>query len=780
MTVPRRSSKPREATLFPRLASPGFLAEAWRTVLAHYRQDQLPDALAEFERRRGARLGALAARLQEQTFFPQPAALIYIPKPNHPGERRPIALLEPEDRIVLTALASLLNPILDRQLLPGCFAYRRGRSANAAIETVHQWIRGGYVHAASGDIDDFFAHLSRARLLQLLRRHIWETPVVNLLEAYLHIGVARDLEWSDTGKGIAQGSPLSPALSNLYLAELDRLLETSNLPWIRYADNLLVMAREPEPLRQVWDSAVAHLASPCELRFNPESVSFTTAGDGFEFLGFWFKGLARTMSPARLTQKRTALTTLFRSEPGDLGKLVEELSEIMRGWRNYYGAVPDTRPQLELLEKHLEDLLIPWLRAYRSRAGSGSAPSAAELKARLSDLELATILDRRRKIKWAELIVSRSKPAPAAATAAEATLPAAAARAIRQRKAELAERRQLLEEILVTRPGTYLGRTGERLLIRRDGKREAEVPFSLVRNITFLTTAFSLSGEFMVEMAARGIPILLAGTDGRPAVRIGPPEMPAHELSIAQSTLAASPAGLELARSIVTGKIRNQVNLLQYFLKYPERRSGGDFLGVASAAVSAMESVAADVSSREFGEDHELERNRLFASEARAAIEYWGAVQAMLWWKPGFDKRVHRGAADLVNSLLNYGYGILYSRLWVVLARSGLNVNIGFLHKPQPGKAGLLYDFIEEFRAAAVDRTVFSLLNLAADLKVNEHGLDSDTRHLLARKVLERLQAKVRYHGESLPLQKVMELQAQLLVRHIENKDRYRCFVLPW
>ena len=61
-----------------------------------------------------------------------------------------------------------------------------------------------------------------------------------------------------------------------------------------------------------------------------------------------------------------------------------------------------------------------------------------------------------------------------------------------------------------------------------------------------------------------------------------------------------------------------------------------------------------------------------------------------------------------MNSLLNYGYGILYSRLWAVLTNARLNVNVGFLHKPQPGKAGLLYDFIEEFRAAAVDRTVFS------------------------------------------------------------------------
>src|SRR5208283_5272243 len=129
---------------------------------------------------------------------------------------------------------------------------------------------------------------------------------------------------------------------------------------------------------------------------------------------------------------------------------------------------------------------------------------------------------------------------------------------------------------------------------------------------------------------------------------------------------------------------------------------------------------------------------------------------------------------------LNYGYGILYSRLTTVLVGAGLNVYIGFLHKPQKGKAGLLYDFIEEFRAAAVDRSVFGWLNLGAEAKVTEEGLDTETRRELAHRVVERLQAGTRYHGEQLPLERVMEQQARLLVRHLEGRERYKTYVLPW
>ncbi len=193
----------------------------------------------------------------------------------------------------------------------------------------------------------------------------------------------------------------------------------------------------------------------------------------------------------------------------------------------------------------------------------------------------------------------------------------------------------------------------ERLLIRHEGKREAEIPLSAIRNITLLTKAVSLSGDLMAEASSRGIHIVLAGSDGRPLVRVGAPELAEHQLSLAQSSLAAGPNGLELARIVVAGKIRNQQNLLRYYLKYPERRSDGDFLNSANAAVKEMDALRNSVLNREFGADLELERNRLFAAEGQAAASYWAAARSLLWWKPGFEGRVRRGATDMVNSLLN-------------------------------------------------------------------------------------------------------------------------------
>ena len=101
-----------------------------------------------------------------------------------------------------------------------------------AEKRYHPGAPRGWPHfqVATGDVDDFFASLSRQRLLELLRHQVWETPILNLLEAYLHIGTTnRQFAWDDTGKGIAQGSPLSPMLSDLYLAGFDQHLQASTL-----------------------------------------------------------------------------------------------------------------------------------------------------------------------------------------------------------------------------------------------------------------------------------------------------------------------------------------------------------------------------------------------------------------------------------------------------------------------------------------------------------------------------------------------------------------------
>jgi group II intron reverse transcriptase/maturase/CRISPR-associated endonuclease Cas1 len=694
----------RQGRLFTRLCDQTELEKAWLEVLAHYGKSKIPSELQEFERRRGRELARLSGQLRERVFLPEPASLIYIPKPGHPGEQRPITLMKPDDRIVLTVLNRLLEPLFERKFLAHSYAYRKGRSALQAVERVEKCLKYGLEYTASGDIDDFFGSIDRRRLLNAVSHTVWERPVLDLLETYLHMGATRYLDWVETGRGIAQGSPLSPLLSNVYLLEFDRFLESLGIEWVRYADNFILLAQEPGVVRDAFQQAETFLADRCKLRLNPQSRVLASWQQGFDFLGFRFYQGRRSMAPAKLEQKKLALADHLRRHSGDLAGLVDSLRETILGWRAYYGSSRGTHEQMELLEQHLFDLLVPWLQRFRA-SEAGKRCSAIELKAALTELELPAATDPRKRLKWVELLLARSRPQPSA------PISPTARRAVEKRKREYRKKKEDLQEILILHPGTYLGRTGERLLVRREGKREAEVPLSLIHGVTLLTTAASLSADLLCEAAARGISIHILGSDGKPAVRIGPPETPSYHLSLAQARLAGTREGLELARTIVLGKIRNQTNLLRYYAKYPERRGSAEYLPQTATAIQEMETIERSVAGRSFSEDVEFERGRLFSAEGQAASSYWRAVKSLLWQKPGFEGRVRKGAGDLVNSLLNYGYGILYTRLLAVLVRTGLNITIGFLHKPQPGKPALLYDFIEEFRTAAVDRVVFSMLN---------------------------------------------------------------------
>src|SRR5207248_5647050 len=126
--------------------------------------------------------------------------------------------------------------------------------------------------------------------------------------------------------------------------------------------------------------------------------------------------------------------------------------------------------------------------------------------------------------------------------------------------------------------------------------------------------------------------------------------------------------------------------------------------------------------------------------EARGARHYWDATRALVRSDLDWASRQTRGAQDLVNQCLNYGYGILYAQVERAILLAGLDPYAGYLHEDRPGKPSLVLDLIEEFRSYAVDRCVFALLNQRVPLAQDDHGrLDDATRSMLAKRVNERL-----------------------------------------
>ena len=171
----------------------------------------------------------------------------------------------------------------------------------------------------------------------------------------------------------------------------------------------------------------------------------------------------------------------------------------------------------------------------------------------------------------------------------------------------------------------------------------------------------------------------------------------------------------------------------------------------------------------------------LLGYESQVAIAYWDYIRDMLADDDiGFVRREHKGATDLMNSMLNYGYAILYVRVWQALLAAHLNPYESIIHVRQPHKPTLVYDVVEIFRSQVVDRVVISLIQKGQDLAVKDGFLTDDTRQLLVKSVMERLARYETWQGKELKMEQIIQLQAKMLAKSFEAKEKFKPYVAKW
>jgi CRISPR-associated protein Cas1 len=236
--------------------------------------------------------------------------------------------------------------------------------------------------------------------------------------------------------------------------------------------------------------------------------------------------------------------------------------------------------------------------------------------------------------------------------------------------------------------------------------------------------------------------------------------------------------GLDFARLIVRGKVRNQRHLLQYFGKYL-KQSDAERFGVVSALMPRLRTLELQVKQME-GTSIEQKRAELMGLEGVAGRLYWQGVRTIVESKAEFMERVHQGAADAFNALLNYGYGILYSHVWGAVVNAGLEPFAGYLHVDRPGKPSLVLDMVEEFRQPVVDRTVIAFTNLGQPIAMDNGMLDEVTRKAIGQKILERLGSRESFRGQQYQIRSIIQMQARSLVSFLRGKSAYKPFSFRW
>ena len=283
----------------------------------------------------------LTERIRKGHYTPSPLRRVEIPKPD--GGVRKLGIPTVIDRIIQQAMSQQLIPIYEPKFSDGSFGYRPGRSAKDAVQRIEEYAEHGYTKAVVLDLSKYFDTLNHELLVNILRRDVKDERVIQMIKRYLRSGVMENGVVVKTEEGSPQGGNLSPLLANVYLNEFDQEFNKRGVPCIRYADDIVLLAKSERASERLLESSTKYLEGTLKLKVNREKSRTVSvfAIRNFKYLGFCFgksgKGIyvcVHGKSWKKAKDKLRKLTS--RSRCGSIVKTMERIKEYMRGWLNYY------------------------------------------------------------------------------------------------------------------------------------------------------------------------------------------------------------------------------------------------------------------------------------------------------------------------------------------------------------------------------------------------------------------------------------------------------------
>jgi RNA-directed DNA polymerase len=329
-------------------------------------------------------LAQLRDELVARTYWPLRNRRVEIPKDG--GKVRVLGIPAIRDRVVQGALKLILEPIFEADFHDGSYGYRPKRTAQQAVDRVAEAIVRNKTRVIDVDLAAYFDSVRHDLLLAKVARRVNDRDILHLLKLMLKASGKR---------GVPQGGVISPLLSNIYLTEVDAMLErakgvTANgahtyVEYARYADDLVILVNNDR--RQDWLVEKVHQRlreelATLDLRLNEEKSRIVdlSRGESFGFLGFDFRRLRSLRGRWRpqytpKLKKRTALLRelkevfrRYRSRP--VAELIAEINPKLRGWVNYF-RIGNASRCLAIVRRWVERKVRRHLMRARNRRGFG-------------------------------------------------------------------------------------------------------------------------------------------------------------------------------------------------------------------------------------------------------------------------------------------------------------------------------------------------------------------------------------------------------------------------